>query len=102
MTNSPPTSKIAFQNMGISQFFDKTIFSCDLGILKPDEKIFKEALRDLNIKTSEALMVGDSIEEDIQGAVDLGIDGLLIDRKGFKKYKDKISNLKEVLNWTKK
>lgn len=97
VTNSPPSSKKAFKNMGIAHYFDKIIFSCDIGILKPNKTIFLEALSGFDIELREALMVGDSLEKDVRGAIDAGLDGLLIDREDLIQYDNKISNLREIL-----
>jgi putative hydrolase of the HAD superfamily len=102
VTNSPPTSKKAFQDLDLSKYFDKTVFSCDIGVLKPSKEIFTHAISKFNVESSEALMVGDSLEKDVKGAINSGLEGLLIDRKGLVQYDNKISNLMEILDKTKK
>lgn len=101
-TNAPPASKKAFDNLGLPDYFDKTVFSCDIGILKPDKQIFTYAISGFGIDPGEALMVGDSLEKDVKGAISAGLDGILIDRKGLTEYDNKISDLRELIDRTKK
>ncbi len=52
------------------------------GWTKPHESIFRAALDLLGVAPPEAAMVGDSIEDDIEGAEALGMRAFLIDREG--------------------
>jgi len=48
--------------------------SVEVGYLKPHPEIFKRALADLSVGAAQALMVGNSLAEDVAGAQALGID----------------------------
>src|SRR5262249_41941359 len=61
---------------------DCAIASRGHGWVKPHESIFRRALDQLGVEPGEAAMVGDSVEDDIEGAAALGIRGYLIDRDG--------------------
>jgi FMN hydrolase / 5-amino-6-(5-phospho-D-ribitylamino)uracil phosphatase len=50
------------------------------GRVKPHPTIFQAALAALAVEPEDAVMVGDSIEEDIEGAQALGMRAILIDR----------------------
>ena len=50
--------------------------------MKPHESIFRWALDQLGVEAREAAMVGDSVEDDIEGAAAIGMRGYLIDREG--------------------
>jgi putative hydrolase of the HAD superfamily len=52
------------------------------GRVKPHPTIFQAALDLLDVGARDAVMVGDSIEEDIEGARALGMRAILIDRDG--------------------
>ena len=56
------------------------IFSCDYGILKPNQEIFKEVERLTKNKANEILMVGDSFKSDIVGTHTMGWNYLKINR----------------------
>jgi putative hydrolase of the HAD superfamily len=45
----------------------------EIGYLKPHPAIFRRALSDVGVAAEEALMVGNSLAEDIAGAQALGI-----------------------------
>jgi HAD superfamily hydrolase (TIGR01549 family) len=51
------------------------------GRVKPHPTIFQAALERLGAAPSESVMVGDSLEEDIEGARALGMRAILIDRE---------------------
>ena len=50
--------------------------------MKPHESIFLAALDLLGVEAADAAMVGDSVEDDIEGAAALGMRAVLIDREG--------------------
>lgn len=65
---------------GLSRF---EIFSPDvLGLQKPDPRAFLAVLEKMKADPEEAVMVGDSLENDILPALALGIKPILLDRKG--------------------
>jgi HAD superfamily hydrolase (TIGR01549 family) len=51
------------------------------GYVKPHPTIFQAALQQLGVEPAEAVMVGDSLEEDVEGARALGMRAILIDRQ---------------------
>jgi putative hydrolase of the HAD superfamily len=50
------------------------------GKVKPSPSIFKAVLELLGVTPAEAVMIGDSPEDDVAGAEAVGIRGLLLDR----------------------
>jgi FMN phosphatase YigB (HAD superfamily) len=54
------------------------------GRIKPDPSIFEAALDALGVSAGETAMVGDSYEDDIEGARALGIRAILLDRDGLR------------------
>jgi len=52
------------------------------GVTKPDPTIFSAVLGQLGVEPEDAAMVGDSPEDDIEGARALGMQAFLIDRDG--------------------
>ena len=52
------------------------------GRIKPHPSIFEAALHALGVEPEEAAMVGDSYEDDIEGARALGVRAILLDRDG--------------------
>jgi len=58
------------------------ISSSEHGYLKPHPSIFEAALRLLNVEAAESVMVGDSLEHDIEGARRVGMYGVLVRSSG--------------------
>jgi putative hydrolase of the HAD superfamily len=60
---------------------DAIVDSRTHGRVKPHPTIFEAALELLGLRAADAVMVGDSLEEDIEGARALGMRAILIDRE---------------------
>jgi HAD superfamily hydrolase (TIGR01549 family) len=60
---------------------DAIVDSRSHGWVKPHPTIFRTALERLEVRASEAAMVGDSLAEDVEGARALGLRAILVDRE---------------------
>jgi FMN hydrolase / 5-amino-6-(5-phospho-D-ribitylamino)uracil phosphatase len=60
---------------------DVTVASRYHGKVKPDPTIFRKALEQLGVQPDQAAMVGDHLEDDIEGARALGMRAVLVDRE---------------------
>jgi putative hydrolase of the HAD superfamily len=60
---------------------DAAVGSREHGWTKPHETIFRAALERLGVQPEEAAMVGDSLEDDVDGARALGMRAFLVDRE---------------------
>jgi HAD superfamily hydrolase (TIGR01549 family) len=58
------------------------VSSAEHGFMKPHPSIFERALDQAGVPAAEAMMIGDSLRADIEGAVALGMRGLLLRRSG--------------------
>jgi putative hydrolase of the HAD superfamily len=70
---------------------DALLTSRSHGKTKPHHSIFRELLGRLGVAPPEAVMVGDSLEEDVEGALSIGMQALLVDREG--RYPDRPDRL---------
>jgi putative hydrolase of the HAD superfamily len=61
---------------------DAGISSFHHGHSKPHASIFRAVLDLLGVEPEEAVMVGDNIADDIEGALALGMRAILVDREG--------------------
>jgi putative hydrolase of the HAD superfamily len=59
---------------------DAIVDSRTHGYVKPHPTIFQAALDRLGVGAGEAAMIGDSLEEDVEGARALGMHAILVDR----------------------
>lgn len=95
-------------SMNIDDFFDVVITSADVRRTKDKKTPFMAALKKLNVKPEEALMVGDRLSRDILPAKKLGIKtcyaryGAKYEKKQPKKGKSgadyDITDIKDLLN----
>ena len=67
---------------GLDLFFKEIITSEGSGSLKPNKEIFEFALLKSGATKEESIMLGDSIEVDIIGAMNAGIDQVFINHPG--------------------
>jgi YjjG family noncanonical pyrimidine nucleotidase len=59
----------------IGDYFSDIIISDEVGVAKPDNKIFEIALQRMSVTDKKTiLMVGDNLGSDIKGGLDFGID----------------------------
>ena len=67
-----------FDKSGLRDCFAHIVLSEEVGCQKPNPRIFEEALRMNGISAEDAVMIGDSYNSDIQGAINAGIDQIWI------------------------
>ncbi|MEA2640180.1 MAG: putative hydrolase of the superfamily [Chloroflexota bacterium] len=67
--------------LGIAEFFDVVVISGVHGIEKPDPAIFQLALEKAGVRPEEAIHIGDSPRDDVEGALAVGMRAVLLDRK---------------------
>jgi putative hydrolase of the HAD superfamily len=62
--------------------FDATVFSCSVGLRKPDPRIYRLALEELGVTPAESIFVGDGANDELAGAERVGMRAVLIHRPG--------------------
>lgn len=70
------------KNAGIDQFFDVVLTAEKAGVKKPNPKIYKTAMDLANANPTISLMIGDSREADIEGALAIGMQALHFNSHG--------------------
>jgi len=70
------------RGLGIDQLFDTVTISSLAQAAKPSPKIFQLALEKHAVDPEEALHVGDSLRDDVEGAIKAGLHAVLLDRQG--------------------
>ena len=66
--------------IGIGPFVDQLVVSEEVGVAKPDARVFEAALSRLGGTADEAVMIGDSWSSDILGATEMGIRAIWLNR----------------------
>jgi len=84
--------------LNLRGLFDVEVNIDSAGKAKPAKEIFMFAVRKLCLQLSEVLFVGDEIETDYKGALNAGLQAMLIDRENkANKHIKKMRNLQEIL-----
>jgi HAD superfamily hydrolase (TIGR01509 family) len=79
-SNRPCTVEIMMrdlEDMELAPYVDAAICSGEVGYIKPHPATFERIVDDLGVAPSEAVMIGDSCEADMQGAKALGMRTVL-------------------------
>lgn len=75
----PEVQHLKLKNSGIDHFFDTVLCSEEVGVGKPNRQIFQHALKTTNCSTNHAVMIGDDMRTDIQGALQAGWQAIHFD-----------------------
>ena len=67
-----------FDKSGLRDCFAHIVLSEEVGCQKPNPRIFEEALHMNGLQAEDVVMIGDSWNSDIQGAINAGIDQIWI------------------------
>jgi putative hydrolase of the HAD superfamily len=68
------------------------------GKTKPHETIFRRMLELLDVVACDAVMVGDTVEDDVEGAIAVGMRAVLVDRERRHPELESIDDLRALLN----
>ncbi|MGE7773256.1 YjjG family noncanonical pyrimidine nucleotidase [Chitinophaga sp. NPDC101104] len=68
------TQKLKLQHSGIGHYFTHIVTSESAGSLKPHREIFDYAMKLSNTTAADSIMIGDTLEVDILGAQQAGMD----------------------------
>lgn len=79
---APDVQREKIAATGLARYFAAVVISGDLGIGKPDRRIFAAAAGAIGASAPDAVMVGDSIERDVVGAHAAGMRTVWLDRDG--------------------
>ena len=93
-----PSGIVQLYNMGIKKYFKTITFSNDLGVFKPNESLYIDAINKMKCKAEDAIFI-DDLNENLIGANNIGITPIMICRN---KYCEsdfiKINSLNELIN----
>ena len=94
------SQNIKFSESGLKPLFDILLCSDQVGVNKPDAKIYRRALQLAGAERKESLMIGDNLIADCVGAREQGIDQVFFNPKRIKhteKVTYEIEDLEELL-----
>jgi len=71
---------LLWQETAFHGLFDAEVFSCSVGLRKPDPRIYHLALEQLGVEPGEAVFVGDGANDELAGAERVGMKAILLER----------------------
>jgi putative hydrolase of the HAD superfamily len=80
ISNSHRSLESFLSHFELDGLIDVAVSSAKHGFMKPHASIFEAALKLAGVGASEALMVGDSLSQDVEGARRVGMRGVLVRR----------------------
>ena len=86
------------KNSNIHHFFNSITDSEQVGVKKPNPKIFHHALKKVNANPETSVMIGDNIEADVMGALGFGMEAIYFNYLNTteKHQVKQVNNLKEL------
>ncbi|MDP9341158.1 MAG: HAD family hydrolase [Actinomycetota bacterium] len=73
----PHLMRADLESLGIMAYMDATTFSSEVGTRKPDPRIFRKVLDEIEVDPADAVFVGDRLRDDVAGAQSVGMRGVL-------------------------
>ena len=81
VSNAAFRPRLMFEQLeavGLKDYFDAVTFSSEVGLRKPDRRIYAAALGKLGVEARRVLFVGDRLREDVDGPQRLGMRAVLL------------------------
>lgn len=94
LSNVASPYKKPFFDLGLHEYFAEVLFSCEIGLRKPNPFIYQKMIQMFHVQSAQILMIGDTIPTDIQGPQSVGMNALHLDRKN--NTPDSINTLEEI------
>ncbi|MBI2668519.1 HAD family hydrolase [Candidatus Woesearchaeota archaeon] len=84
------------EKFNLGEYFERQFFSCQIGLLKTNPAFLNKVLQELDVSVKDCVLVGDSLESDMNAAGNVGMKGILMDRRDRREFQPKIKNLTEL------
>ena len=85
---------------GLNKYFSDVVISGEAGYSKPEKEIFNIACKMVNLKPENCIMIGDKFKVDIEGALNVGMQAIWVNRKKEKiNYEYQIEELNELTKY---
>ena len=100
ISNCFPEDVASWSQCPLGSRFDRTVFSFDVGLAKPDPAIYREAGRRLQVDPSEIWFFGDGADNELDGAEQAGLRAFKADWfvRRWPHFKEEPSNRTSVAN----
>ena len=78
LSNAAQLFKSPLENLKLTAYFDAVSFSCDIGLAKPNPKVYQNLCDELGVDPSQCLFIGDSIDNDERVPTSMGMKALCL------------------------
>jgi len=78
ISNCTPDAPLIWLDTPFVSLFDVAVFSCSVGIMKPDHQIYKLTVERLGVESKDCLYVGNGSRGELCGAYEVGMYPVLI------------------------
>ena len=109
ISNADKIDILHWEDSPLAKLFNEVIFSCDVGILKPDKKIYEIALEKMNAEASQGIFIGDGGSDELLGAKSVGLNTIMVShplKREFEKHEKIkenadycVENFREILDY---
>lgn len=97
ISNIDQSGNELMDDLGLTEYLDFAVTSGEIGAEKPSAVIFHAALNRAGVAPNEAVMVGDQPSSDIEGAIQVSIVPIFIDRDGNHPWYDKCPRITSLV-----
>lgn len=73
ISNTDGSEVLDWANSPLSGFFEVTVFSHVVGMVKPDAHIYQHACKNLGVVPSDCIFIGDGNSDELRGAAQVGM-----------------------------
>ncbi len=73
ISNAMPNEVLAWESCPLKDHVDDVVFSCSVGLMKPDRRIYDLACNRMGIRPTDAYFVGDGNFDELRGAESAGM-----------------------------
>jgi putative hydrolase of the HAD superfamily len=79
ITDCSIETPLSWESSWLRAYVDAVAFSCELGIRKPDPRIYLSATTSMNVRPEHCIFVGDGGSNELSGARSLGMKSIRVD-----------------------
>ena len=76
ISNAMPNEVLAWDSCPLQGHVDDVVFSCSVGVMKPDRKIYELSCSRMGVQPSDAYFVGDGGFDELRGAASAGMKAI--------------------------
>ena len=78
LSNCSADVPLVWSETAFAPLIESPVFSCSVGLMKPDPRIYAAACRKLDVEPVDCLYVGDGSDRELTGALEAGMEPVLL------------------------